>query len=211
MYVGDSIPKEIIDKYVTEAPKLSNLFGGEVPKICGTHTFMRHPVAASRIQTMTQVFNFFFNESTRNFGNPSLQCKTSNETEQGIVKSKMFEYNDTDISFAKENGTVTEKEGFVKMTLTRTKVGQTGIAFVQTELMTADRQSQYREVVRRAISLEQKSGFWQSAPALGSTESTCCVLPNGRILCLDNQIMIFHYSVLANSKFMLFVSFATRD
>ena len=139
MYVGDSIPEDIVDKYVTEAPKLTNLFGGEVPKICGTHTFMRHPVAASRIQTMTQVFNFLFNESKRNFGKPSLQCKTSTETEQSIIKSKMFEYIESDITFAEETGTVTEKEGFAKIMLMRKKVGQTGIAFVQTELETADR------------------------------------------------------------------------
>ena len=95
MYVGDSIPKDIVDKYVTEAPKLTNLFDGEVPKICGTHTFMRNSVAASRIQTITQVFNFLFNESKRNFGKPTLQCKTSIETEQSIIKSKMFEYKES--------------------------------------------------------------------------------------------------------------------
>ena len=139
MYVGDSIPEDIVDKYVTEAPKLTNLFGGEVPKICGTHTFMRHPVAASRIQTITSVFNFLFNESKRNFGNPSLQCKTSIATEQSIINSKMFEYKESDITFAEETSTVSEKEGFVKIILMRKKVGKTGIAFVQTELKTADR------------------------------------------------------------------------
>jgi hypothetical protein len=139
VYVGDSIPENIVDKYVTEAPKLADWFGGEKPKICGTHTFMRHPVAASRIQTMTQVFNFLFNESKRKFGNPSLQCKTSIATEQSIIMSKMFEYKESDITFAEETSTVTEKEGYIKMTMTRKKVGQTGIAFVQTELMTADR------------------------------------------------------------------------
>ena len=139
MYVGDSIPENIVDKYVTEAPKMTNLFGGELPKICGTQTFMRDQVAASRIQTMTQVFNFLFNESKRNFGNPSLQCKTSIATEQSIINSKMFEYKESDITFAEETRTVTEKEGFVKIILMRKKVGKTGIAFVQTELKTADR------------------------------------------------------------------------
>ena len=67
-------------------------------------------------------------------------------------------------------------------------------------------QSHFREVVRRAIYLEKKSGFWQSAPALnlGSTESSCIVLPNDSILCLDSQIMIFQYSVLAVSQWKIY-------
>ena len=44
--------------------------------------------------------------------------------------------------------------------------------------------------------------FWHSAPTLnlGSTESTFIVLPNGSILCLQSQIMIFPYSILAISQ-----------
>ena len=49
--------------------------------------------------------------------------------------------------------------------------------------------------------MERKLRFWQSALALNlsSTESACIVLPNDSILCLDSEIMIFQYSVLAQS------------
>ena len=47
--------------------------------------------------------------------------------------------------------------------------------------------------------MEQELRLWQNAPALnlGSTESTCIVLPNDTILCHNSQIMIFQYSILA--------------
>ena len=47
-------------------------------------------------------------------------------------------------------------------------------------LVASETQSHYREVMRWEILMEQKLRFWQSAPAqnLGSTESTCMLLPN---------------------------------
>ena len=65
VFVGDSIPDDIFDNYETEAPKLMELFDGKKPKLCGTRTLMRAPVILSRVEVMTTLFSFLFNDGSK--------------------------------------------------------------------------------------------------------------------------------------------------
>ena len=62
-----------------------------MPKLCGTHTFMREVVAESRIQVMTALFSFLFNGNSRNFGNFDLKCESASDTEKTLMTSDIFE------------------------------------------------------------------------------------------------------------------------
>ena len=41
------------------------LFDGEKPKLCGTRTPMKAPVILSRVEVMTTLFSFLFNDGSR--------------------------------------------------------------------------------------------------------------------------------------------------
>ena len=92
VFVGDSIPDDIFDKYETEAPKLMELFDGEKPKLCGTRTLMKAPVIMPRVEVMTTLFSFLFNDGSRSFGDSSKICKTHSESEDSLIASSLFEY-----------------------------------------------------------------------------------------------------------------------
>ena len=68
VFVGDSIPDDIIDKYKTEAPKLMELFDGKKPKLCGTRTPMRGPSMSfytNFIPMISKVYQAFSNNCPR--------------------------------------------------------------------------------------------------------------------------------------------------
>ena len=95
---------------------------------------MREVVAESRIQVMTALFSFLFNDNSRNFGNSDLKCESSSDTEKTLMFSELFEYlNKTEVSFDKENDTVAEWAGFAKTGLTRlnSTISKTGITFIE--------------------------------------------------------------------------------
>ena len=95
---------------------------------------MREVVAESRIQIMTALFSFLFNDNSRNFGNFDLKCESASDTEKTLMTSEIFEYlNETAVSFDNANDTVTEWAGFAKTGLTRlnSTVSKTGIAFIK--------------------------------------------------------------------------------
>ena len=92
VFVGDSIPDDIFDKYETEAPKLMELFDGKKPKLCGTRTSMKGPVITSLVEVMTTLFSFLFNDGSRSFGDSSKICKTHSESENSLIASSLFEY-----------------------------------------------------------------------------------------------------------------------
>lgn len=95
---------------------------------------MREVVAESRIQVMTALFSFLFNDNSRNFGNSDLKCESSSDTEKTLMTSELFEYlNKTEVSFDKENDTVAEWAGFAKTGLTRlnSTISKTGITFIE--------------------------------------------------------------------------------
>ena len=95
---------------------------------------MREVVAESRIQVMTALFSFLFNDNSRNFGNSDLKCESSSDTEKTLMISELFEYlNKTEVSFDKENHTVAEWAGFAKTGLTRlnSTISKTGITFIE--------------------------------------------------------------------------------
>ena len=123
-----------------EAPKIKALFDDKLPKICGTYTFMRQPVANSKIHVLRTLFNFIFNDGTRAFGNSDKKCETSAETEQSLISSDMFEYHSTGVGFAKENDTVMEWDGFSMTNLIRTNTSITkiGLTFIEPTLVSAD-------------------------------------------------------------------------
>ena len=102
---------------------------------------MREVVAESRIQVMTALFSFLFNDNSRNFGISDLKCESSSDTEKTLMTSELFEYlNKTEVSFDKENDTVAEWAGFAKTGLTRANstIAKIGITFVEAELVSAD-------------------------------------------------------------------------
>ena len=95
---------------------------------------MREIVAESRIQVLTALFSFLFNENSRNFGKSDLKCESSSDTEQTLMTTELFEYlNETAVTFDKTNDTVTEWAGFAKTGLKRlnSTVSKTGIAFIK--------------------------------------------------------------------------------
>ena len=95
---------------------------------------MREVVAESRIQVMTALFSFLFNDNSRNFGNSDLKCESSSDTEKTLMTSELFEYlNETAVTFDNANDTVTEWAGFAETGLTRlnSTVSKTGIAFIK--------------------------------------------------------------------------------
>ena len=92
VFVGDSIPDDIFDKYETEAPKLLELFDGKKPKLCGTRTLMRAPVILSRVEVMNTLFSFLFNDDSRSLGDSNKICKTHSESENSLINSSLFEY-----------------------------------------------------------------------------------------------------------------------
>ena len=79
------VADRLIDKYKLEAPKIKALFDDKLPKLCGTYTFMRQPVANSKIHVMRTLFNFLFNDGPRAFGNSDKKCETSADTEQSLI------------------------------------------------------------------------------------------------------------------------------
>ena len=68
------------------------LFDGEKPKLCGTRTPMKAPVILSRVEVMTTLFSFLFNDGSRSFGDSSKICKTHSESENSLINSSLFEY-----------------------------------------------------------------------------------------------------------------------
>ena len=68
------------------------LFDGEKPKLCGTRTSMKAPVILSRVEVMTTLFSFLFNDGSRSFGDSSKICKTNSESENSLINSSLFEY-----------------------------------------------------------------------------------------------------------------------
>ena len=112
VFVGDSIPDDIFDKYEIEAPKLMELFDGKKPKLCGTRTPMRAPVITSLVEVMTTLFSFLFNDGSRSFGESSKICKTYSESENSLIASSLFEYTGS----AKQK----EKEDFSGRSISRT-------------------------------------------------------------------------------------------
>ena len=68
------------------------LFDGEKPKLCGTRTSMKAPVILSRVEVMTTLFSFLFNDGSRSFGDSSKICKTHSESENSLIASSLFEY-----------------------------------------------------------------------------------------------------------------------
>ena len=95
---------------------------------------MREVVAESRIQVMTALFSFLFNDNSRNFGKSDLKCETSSDTEKTLMTSELFEYlKKTEVSFDKEKDTVAEWAGFAKTGLTRlnSTISKTGITFIK--------------------------------------------------------------------------------
>ena len=68
------------------------LFDGEKPKLCGTRTLMKAPVIMPRVEVMTTLFSFLFNDGSRSFGDSSKICKTHSESEDSLIASSLFEY-----------------------------------------------------------------------------------------------------------------------
>ena len=102
---------------------------------------MREVVAESRIQVMTALFSFLFNDNSRNFGNSDLKCESSSDTEKTLMTSEIFEYlNETAVTFDNVNDTVTEWAGLAKTGLTRlnSNISKTGITFIKASLDSAD-------------------------------------------------------------------------
>ena len=98
---------------------------------------MRQVVAESRIQVMTALFSFLFNDNSRNFGKSDLKCETSSDTEKTLMTSELFEYlKKTEVSFDKEKDTVAEWAGFAKTGLTRSNssISKTGITIIKANL-----------------------------------------------------------------------------
>ena len=103
---------------------------------------MREVVAESRIQVMTALFSFLFNDNSRNFGNSDLKCESASDTENTLMNSELFEYlNETAVSFDKAKDTVAEWAGFAKTGLTRSNssISKTGITFIRANLISADK------------------------------------------------------------------------
>ena len=103
---------------------------------------MREVVAESRIQIMTALFSFLFNDNSRNLGNFDLKCESASDTEKTLMTSEIFEYlNETAVSFDKENDTVAEWDGFAKTGLTRSNstISKTGITIIKANLDSADK------------------------------------------------------------------------
>ena len=138
VYVGNTITDYMVSDYAAKALKLKHLFGGQIPKLCGTKTFMRSQVAETRIETLTTLFSFFLNE-TRQFSDPLIDCRTSTDTEQSLAFSGLFDYSYDDVAFNSENDTAIESNHIFSAMVNRTSTGKTGVAFLETKLGTCDK------------------------------------------------------------------------
>ena len=114
----------MINKYQSEAAKLKVFYDEEMPKLCATRSFMSSNASNSRVETLTSLFNFPFNDQTRKFADPSLSCMNFSDTEQSLAYSGLFDYTPPDYQFQNENETVTEEAGYIETNITRTATGK---------------------------------------------------------------------------------------
>ena len=113
VYIGKSLPGDVIDRYEVEAETLKNLFKSEMPKLCATESLM----GDSRIQSLTALFNFPFNSAPRSLADQDLRCMNLSETEQSLGFSGLFDHSAA--TFDAKNSTTEEESGFYTTTISR--------------------------------------------------------------------------------------------
>ena len=139
VYVGASLPVNVITKFESEAEKLKRgLFYGEMPRMCSTQTYMEPVIAESRVQTFTALFNFPFLHPERQLADMERSCITAEENEQSLAFSGVFDYNPATQNFKIKNDTVLEETGFCETNISRADSGKVGLAFVKTTLGTSN-------------------------------------------------------------------------
>ena len=117
VYIGKSLPEDVIDRYEVEAETLKSLFKSEMPKLCATESLMGDKVADSRIKSLTALFNFPFNGIPRSLADQDLRCMTLSETEQSLAFSGLFDHSAA--TFDAKNSTTEEESGFYTTTISR--------------------------------------------------------------------------------------------
>ena len=117
VYIGKSLPEDVIDRYEVEAETLKSLFKGEMPKLCATESFMGDKVADNRIKSLTALFNFPFNGVLRSLADQDLRCMNLSETEQSLAFSGLFDHSAA--TFDAKNSTAEEESGSYTTTISR--------------------------------------------------------------------------------------------
>ena len=138
VYLGASLPVNVLAKFESEAEKLKGLFNGEMPRMCSIQTYMEPIIAESRVQTLTTIFNFLFLQPERQLGDLGRSCVTTEENELSLVFSGVFDYKPATHNFEVKNDTVLEGTGFCETNITRADGGKVGLAFVKTTLGTTN-------------------------------------------------------------------------
>ena len=117
VYIGKSLPEDVIDRYEVEVETLKNLFKSEMPKLCATESLMGDKVADSRIKSLTALFNFPFNGVPRSLVEQDLRCMNLSETEQSLAFSGLFDHSAA--IFDAKNSTAEEESGFYTTSISR--------------------------------------------------------------------------------------------
>lgn len=132
----------ILDRFKTDAQVFRNHYlpRNELPKLCGSFTpmlSMSSDVAVLRTKSLTQVFNFLYNED-RDAGSfkpsPSTNCRTTIETEQSLATIMTSD----GIHFENTEHLANESNSFVKINLIRRETTKKGVVFIETVDQTAD-------------------------------------------------------------------------
>jgi len=132
----------ILDRFKADAQVLKNHYSprNELPKLCGSFTPMlpmNSVVAVLRTNSLTQVFNYLYNED-RDAGSfkpsPSSKCRTIVETEQSLATIM----NSDGIHFENTEHLANESDSFLKINLVRGETSKKGVVFIETIDQSAD-------------------------------------------------------------------------